>query len=196
MYVPAADSSCRRPLCEVGCGGRRCADLNWDNVFCAGGSVLACLLPPPEAYNATNITRRDYFHNVAYAGSDVDLFLYGLSEVPNAHRDAPSFPFIGSPRTVSSFPFIGSPRTVLAPGFPPSPSLDHHALCLLLASLWPCLPRRKPSPSWTRSTRPLRTRAPTRCWPFGPRSRSRWCPSTRSVTSRSCRACTTPRLRS
>lgn len=50
-------------------------------MFCAGGSVLACLLPPPAEYDVDNKTRRDYFHNVAYAGSDVDLFLYGLTEV-------------------------------------------------------------------------------------------------------------------
>ena len=57
------------------------ADVNWNNVFCAGGSVLACLLHPPAEYDRDNKTRRDYFHNVAYAGSDVDLFLYGLDEV-------------------------------------------------------------------------------------------------------------------
>ena len=54
--------------------------MNWDNVFAAGGSVLGCLLRPPAAYDVDNKTRRDYFHNVGYAGSDVDLFLYGLNE--------------------------------------------------------------------------------------------------------------------
>ncbi len=54
--------------------------MNWDNVFAAGGSVLACLLPIPAAYDVDNKTRRDYFHNVAYGGSDIDLFVYGLDE--------------------------------------------------------------------------------------------------------------------
>jgi hypothetical protein len=58
-----------------------CADVNWSNVFAAGGSVAACLTHIPEKYDESNITRRDYFHNVAYAGSDVDLFLYGLTPV-------------------------------------------------------------------------------------------------------------------
>ena len=65
------------------------ADVNWDNVFCAGGSVLACLLHPPTEYNVDNKTRRDYFHNVAYAGSDVDLFLYGLTEVSSRPASVP-----------------------------------------------------------------------------------------------------------
>jgi hypothetical protein len=38
------------------------------------------MLRPPAEFDVDNRTRRDYFHNVAYAGSDVDLFLYGLDE--------------------------------------------------------------------------------------------------------------------
>lgn len=49
------------------------AELNWDNVFVAGGCVLAALTPAPEG------SKRDYFHNVAYPSSDIDLFIYGLT---------------------------------------------------------------------------------------------------------------------
>eukprot|EP00026_Physarum_polycephalum_P000319 Phypoly_transcript_00319.p1 GENE.Phypoly_transcript_00319~~Phypoly_transcript_00319.p1 ORF type:complete len:1731 (-),score=444.64 Phypoly_transcript_00319:70-5262(-) len=52
--------------------------LNWDNMFVAGGSVMAALLPIPEQYDKNNRTRRQYYHNVAYKSSDVDVFIYGL----------------------------------------------------------------------------------------------------------------------
>ena len=60
--------------------------LDWNNVFCAGGSGLACLQPIPEPHNANNRARRNYFHNVAYKNSDVDLFLYGLPDEAAANR--------------------------------------------------------------------------------------------------------------
>ena len=54
--------------------------INWDHVFAAGGSVLACLLPlPPKAQKNIRCLRR-YFHEEAYPGSDIDLYLYGLNE--------------------------------------------------------------------------------------------------------------------
>jgi len=54
--------------------------LNWDNVFLAGGSTLACLQPIPEPHAKDNITRRNYFHHLAYKSSDIDLFIYGVDE--------------------------------------------------------------------------------------------------------------------
>lgn len=54
--------------------------INWDNVFVAGGSVLACLLPPPPKATKNFKCLRKYFHEDAYAGSDIDLFIYGLNE--------------------------------------------------------------------------------------------------------------------
>ena len=54
--------------------------ITWDHVFAAGGSVLACLLPlPPKAQKNIRCLRR-YFHEEAYPGSDIDLYLYGLNE--------------------------------------------------------------------------------------------------------------------
>lgn len=54
--------------------------VNWDNVFVAGGAVLACLLPPPPKATKNYKCLRKYFHEDVYAGSDIDLFLYGLNE--------------------------------------------------------------------------------------------------------------------
>ena len=59
---------------EIECGWLivcACAYLNWENVLCAGGAVLGCSLRVPEKHDENNTTRRSYFHDVAYAGSDV-----------------------------------------------------------------------------------------------------------------------------
>ena len=53
--------------------------LDWNNVVAAGGSVLACLLPVPDANKASKRTLRKYFHSIAFPTSDIDLFLYGLT---------------------------------------------------------------------------------------------------------------------
>lgn len=53
-------------------------DLDWSSVFAAGGSALACLQRlPPEC--DTNRKKRKYMHDKGFPGSDIDLFLYGLS---------------------------------------------------------------------------------------------------------------------
>lgn len=54
--------------------------LNWENIFAAGGGVLACTQPIPAEYAMNVATKRKYFHDVQYSSSDVDLFLYGLNE--------------------------------------------------------------------------------------------------------------------
>lgn len=54
--------------------------LDWNNVFAAGGGVLACAQPCPKEHDDSLTAKRNYFHNVAYSSSDVDLFLYGLNE--------------------------------------------------------------------------------------------------------------------
>ena len=53
--------------------------LDWNNVVAAGGSVLACLLPVPDASKTSKRTLRKYFHTAAFPTSDIDLFLYGLT---------------------------------------------------------------------------------------------------------------------
>ena len=53
--------------------------LDWNNVIAAGGSVLACLLPVPDASKSSKRSLRKYFHSTAFPTSDIDLFLYGLT---------------------------------------------------------------------------------------------------------------------
>lgn len=58
--------------------------LDWNNVFAAGGSVAGCLGPLPDKVKGKSWAdgrskRRAYFHDEAFPGSDVDLFLYGLT---------------------------------------------------------------------------------------------------------------------
>ncbi|KAK7436346.1 hypothetical protein VKT23_019194 [Stygiomarasmius scandens] len=52
---------------------------NWDNIIVAGGSVLACLMPPPNGALRTKKATRTYYHLTAYPTSDIDIFLWGLS---------------------------------------------------------------------------------------------------------------------
>lgn len=54
--------------------------VNWDNVFVAGGSILACMLPVPSGASKNFKTLRKYYHEDVYSGSDIDLFIYGLDE--------------------------------------------------------------------------------------------------------------------
>lgn len=55
-------------------------DLNWDNVVVAGSAVVNCLLPVPHEFNKSKRTLREYYHEKLCPASDVDLFLYGLTE--------------------------------------------------------------------------------------------------------------------
>ena len=55
-------------------------ELDWSNVVAAGSSVINCLLPVPEEYAASKRTLREYYHEKLSPASDVDLFLYGLTE--------------------------------------------------------------------------------------------------------------------
>lgn len=56
------------------------ADLDWNNVIAAGSSVVTSLLPVPEEYRGSKRALRQYYHEVVAPASDVDLFLYGLTE--------------------------------------------------------------------------------------------------------------------
>ena len=56
------------------------ADLDWSNVVAAGSSVVTSLLPVPEEYSESKRTIRRYYHEIVAPASDVDLFLYGLTE--------------------------------------------------------------------------------------------------------------------
>ena len=56
------------------------ADLDWSNVVAAGSSVVNCLLPIPQEFKSCKKTLRQYFHEKFCPASDIDLFLYGLTE--------------------------------------------------------------------------------------------------------------------
>ncbi|KAK1776822.1 hypothetical protein QBC45DRAFT_394854 [Copromyces sp. CBS 386.78] len=55
-------------------------ELNWDNVVAAGSSVVNCILPVPNKYSVSKRLMREFYHEKFAPASDVDLFLYGLSE--------------------------------------------------------------------------------------------------------------------
>lgn len=50
------------------------------NVVAAGSAVVNCLLPVPEEYNGSKRALREFYHEKFCPASDVDLFLYGLTE--------------------------------------------------------------------------------------------------------------------
>ena len=56
------------------------ADLDWNNVVAAGSSVVTPLLPVPERYSSSKRAQRSYYHDINTPASDVDLFLYGLTD--------------------------------------------------------------------------------------------------------------------
>ena len=68
--------------------------LNWDNVFVAGGSVLACLMPatldpatPVAPRGAGGLAQRNRdCPEAGFKGSDIDIFLYGLTDVQAAEK--------------------------------------------------------------------------------------------------------------
>lgn len=55
-------------------------DIGWDNVVAAGSSVVNCLLPVPDEFSKSRRSLREYYHEKFCPASDVDLFLYGLTE--------------------------------------------------------------------------------------------------------------------
>ncbi|KAH7417628.1 hypothetical protein BKA64DRAFT_702397 [Cadophora sp. MPI-SDFR-AT-0126] len=56
------------------------ADLDWNNVVAAGSAVTTALLPVPEKWAGSKRSLREYYHEHLAPASDVDLFLYGLTE--------------------------------------------------------------------------------------------------------------------
>ncbi|KAH8704467.1 hypothetical protein GQ44DRAFT_831459 [Phaeosphaeriaceae sp. PMI808] len=55
-------------------------DLDWSNVVAAGSAVVTSLLPVPKKHNVSKRALRQYYHQQLAPASDVDLFLYGLTE--------------------------------------------------------------------------------------------------------------------
>jgi hypothetical protein len=55
-------------------------DLDWRNVVASGSSVVNTLLPVPERYRDSKRALREFYHEKFCPASDVDLFIYGLTE--------------------------------------------------------------------------------------------------------------------
>jgi hypothetical protein len=55
-------------------------EMDWSNVVAAGSSVLTPLLPVPKEYAGSKRELRQYYHDIFTPASDIDLFLYGLTE--------------------------------------------------------------------------------------------------------------------
>ncbi|RMJ26284.1 ankyrin repeat protein [Aspergillus sp. HF37] len=56
------------------------SDLDWNNVVVAGSAVVTCLMPVPEKFRDSKRSLRQFYHEEFAPASDVDLFLYGLTE--------------------------------------------------------------------------------------------------------------------
>ncbi|KAL2862382.1 ankyrin repeat protein [Aspergillus lucknowensis] len=56
------------------------SDLDWNNVVAAGSAVATCILPVPDEYSDSKRGLRQFYHEEFAPASDVDLFLYGLTE--------------------------------------------------------------------------------------------------------------------
>ncbi|KAJ4983396.1 hypothetical protein SVAN01_11131 [Stagonosporopsis vannaccii] len=55
-------------------------DMDWSNVVVAGSAVVTSLLPVPAEHNTSKRALREYYHQKLAPASDVDLFLYDLTE--------------------------------------------------------------------------------------------------------------------
>ena len=56
------------------------ADMDWSNVVAAGSSVVTALLPVDKPHKTSKRALRSYYHETLAPASDVDLFLYGMTE--------------------------------------------------------------------------------------------------------------------
>lgn len=55
-------------------------DLEWSNVVVAGSAVVTSLLSIPKPHPDSKRSLRRYFHEIVAPASDVDIFLYDLTE--------------------------------------------------------------------------------------------------------------------
>jgi hypothetical protein len=54
------------------------AEWEWSNIICAGGAVLACVVPLKE-YQNNALAQRKFYAEGPWNSSDVDIFIYGLT---------------------------------------------------------------------------------------------------------------------
>lgn len=55
-------------------------DMDWSNVVVAGSAVVTSLLPVPAEHGTSKRALREYYHQKLAPASDIDLFLYDLTE--------------------------------------------------------------------------------------------------------------------
>ena len=55
-------------------------EMDWSNIVAAGSAVVTSLLPVPEKYRKSKRGLRQYYHEEFAPASDVDLFIYGLTD--------------------------------------------------------------------------------------------------------------------
>lgn len=56
------------------------SEIDWSNIVAAGSAVTTSLLNIPEKYASSKRSTRTWYHEKFAPASDVDLFIYGLSE--------------------------------------------------------------------------------------------------------------------
>lgn len=56
------------------------SELDWSNVVVAGSAALTPLLPVPQEFTGSKRSLRRYYHEKVAPASDVDIFLYGMTE--------------------------------------------------------------------------------------------------------------------
>lgn len=56
------------------------SEMDWSNVVAAGSATVTSLLPVPEKYRKSKRGLRQYYHDEFAPASDVDLFIYGLTD--------------------------------------------------------------------------------------------------------------------
>ena len=55
-------------------------EMDWSNVIVAGSAVVTSLTPVPAPHGESKRALRHFYHDMFAPASDVDLFIYGLSE--------------------------------------------------------------------------------------------------------------------
>jgi hypothetical protein len=54
--------------------------IDMSNVFIAGESIYATITAIPEEYNSNNVLKGKYYNDIKYAGSEIDMYIFGLKD--------------------------------------------------------------------------------------------------------------------
>ncbi|KAJ6102464.1 hypothetical protein N7486_004891 [Penicillium sp. IBT 16267x] len=79
-YILPLEDRTRRPSELAIFTENSLSELDWSNVVAAGSAVVTSALPVPEKHRGSKRALRQYYHEQFAPASDVDLFLYGLTE--------------------------------------------------------------------------------------------------------------------